>query len=291
MGGEDKLAKRRARGQLNAEERLTGFGRSRLVHRDRSVGCIRSVQGGRGRRRHATARSWASPEIEGRDVGVVVNDFTVAGASTSATNSKKMGHVRRTATEKGMPFIHVGESTGARLPDAMGSRGMGLMLGNDPTQFRRSRETPVGGGGARYRVRVVGVALLLLRFRGDAQGLDHGSVEPASRVHGDRREGRSGGSRRLANSRRVHGADRPLRRYRRGGDAGDPDIPELHAVAQHGVAAVRVLPRRMPHRIRPRSSTCCRRSAPRSTTCARSSGSSRTGTAFSSSSRASAALP
>ncbi|MCZ6646648.1 MAG: methylmalonyl-CoA carboxyltransferase, partial [SAR324 cluster bacterium] len=71
-----------------------------------------------------------------------VNDFTTKGASTSATNSKKMGHVRRVATEKGFPFIHVGESTGARLPDAMGARGMGRLLGNDTTQFRRFRENP-----------------------------------------------------------------------------------------------------------------------------------------------------
>ncbi|MCG8561817.1 MAG: methylmalonyl-CoA carboxyltransferase, partial [Hyphomicrobiales bacterium] len=37
---------------------------------------------------------------------------------------------------------HVGESTGARLPDAMGSKGMGQMLGNDTSQFRRMREVP-----------------------------------------------------------------------------------------------------------------------------------------------------
>ncbi|MEO1981785.1 MAG: methylmalonyl-CoA carboxyltransferase, partial [Fuerstiella sp.] len=64
------------------------------------------------------------------------------GASTGASNSKKMGYIRKTCTEKGMPFVHIGESTGARLPDAMGSRGMGTMLGNDPTQFRRMRDTP-----------------------------------------------------------------------------------------------------------------------------------------------------
>jgi acetyl-CoA carboxylase carboxyltransferase component len=41
-----------------------------------------------------------------------------------------------------MPFIHIGESTGARLPDAMGSKGMGALLGNDTTQFKRMRDTP-----------------------------------------------------------------------------------------------------------------------------------------------------
>ena len=51
--------------------------------------------------------------------------------------------MKRTATERGMPLVVVGESTGARLPDAMGSRGMGQLLGNDPTQFRRTRETPM----------------------------------------------------------------------------------------------------------------------------------------------------
>src|SRR3546814_1448914 len=80
--------------------------------------------------------------MDGREIGVVVNDFTTKGASTSATNSKKSGYVRKTCTEKGMPFVHVGESTGARLPDAMGSKGMGALLGNDTSQFRRMRDTP-----------------------------------------------------------------------------------------------------------------------------------------------------
>ena len=80
--------------------------------------------------------------IDGRDVGVVVNDFTTKGASTSATNSRKMGYIRKVCTERGLPFVHVGESTGARLPDAMGSKGMGNLLGNDITQFRRMRDTP-----------------------------------------------------------------------------------------------------------------------------------------------------
>ena len=141
MGGAEKLAKRKARGQLNAEERMHA-----LVDADSFIET--GLLGASGVFKEDEAKTPRDgklvgfAKIEGRDVAVVVNDFTVAGASTSATNSKKMGHVRRTATEKGMPFVHIGESTGARLPDAMGSRGMGSLLGNDPTQFRRSRETP-----------------------------------------------------------------------------------------------------------------------------------------------------
>ncbi len=141
MGGAEKLARRKARGQLNAQERLellvdpgsfieTGLLGASGVSRDDE------------QRTPRDGKIAGFARIEGRYVGVAVNDFTVAGASTSATNSKKLGHVRRTATAKGMPFVHIGESTGARLPDAMGSRGMGLLLGNDPTQFQRTRETP-----------------------------------------------------------------------------------------------------------------------------------------------------
>jgi acetyl-CoA carboxylase carboxyltransferase component len=142
MGGEDKIAKRRARGQLNARERIAAladpgsfiesglFGTSGVYPEEADeTACDGKIAG--------------FARIDGRDVCLVVNDFTVKGASTSATNSKKVGHMKRTATERGMPLVVIGESTGARLPDAMGSRGMGLLLGNDITQFRRMREAPL----------------------------------------------------------------------------------------------------------------------------------------------------
>ncbi len=142
MGGPDKLARRAKAGQLNARERIaslvdpgsfieTGlFGTSGVYpeQADETPGDGKLAGFGR---------------VDGRDVAIVVNDFTVKGASSSATNSKKIGHMKRTAIERGMPLVIVGESTGARLPDAMGSRGMGLLLGNDNTQFRRTRETPL----------------------------------------------------------------------------------------------------------------------------------------------------
>lgn len=141
MGGEKKLARRREAGQLNAQERLDAlidagsFFETGLLGRS-------SYSADEAARTPRDGKITGFARIDGRDVGVVVNDFTVRGASTGATNSKKMGYIRKTCTERGMPFVHVGESTGARLPDAMGSKGMGTMLGNDTTQFRRMRDTP-----------------------------------------------------------------------------------------------------------------------------------------------------
>jgi acetyl-CoA carboxylase carboxyltransferase component len=141
-GGAEKYAKRTAKGIWNARERIAAlvdegsfiesglFGSSGVYPEDADETQTDGKLAGYAR-------------INGRDVAVVVNDFTVKGASTSYTNSKKIGHMKRTATERGMPLVLIGESTGARLPDAMGSRGMGLLLGNDNTQFRRTRETPM----------------------------------------------------------------------------------------------------------------------------------------------------
>jgi acetyl-CoA carboxylase carboxyltransferase component len=73
-------------------------------------------------------------------VAVVSNDFTVMGASSSTVNSRKIGHVKDLATRRGMPIVFLGESTGARMPDVMGARGIGA--GDRPTQYRRMRDTP-----------------------------------------------------------------------------------------------------------------------------------------------------
>lgn len=143
MGGEAKLAQRRAEGNLNARERIdrlldpgsfleSGLFATSVIEaaRDKSAADGKVVGYGR---------------IAGRDVAVVSNDFTVMGASSSATNGKKIGHMKRNATARGLPMVFFGESSGARMPDTMGARGMGTMLGNDPTQYMRTRETPWAG--------------------------------------------------------------------------------------------------------------------------------------------------
>jgi methylmalonyl-CoA decarboxylase subunit alpha len=141
MGGPEKLARRHEQGILNARERINAlfdpdsfiesglFGASATRPEDRDRSAADGKIAGFGR-------------IVGRDVAAVANDFTVMGASSAATNGRKMGHIKRVATSRGLPIVFLGESSGARMPDHMGSRGMGALLGNDPTQYVRMRETP-----------------------------------------------------------------------------------------------------------------------------------------------------
>ncbi len=143
MGGPVKLQERRDAGMLNARERIDhlvdagSFLESGLF----ATSVVEAAKD----RSPADGKVVGYAKIGGRDVAVVSNDFTVMGASSSATNGKKIGHMKRTATARGLPIVFLGESSGARMPDTMGARGMGSMLGSDPTQYMRTRETPWAG--------------------------------------------------------------------------------------------------------------------------------------------------
>ncbi|MGM0561211.1 MAG: acyl-CoA carboxylase subunit beta [Pseudomonadota bacterium] len=141
MGGEEKLHKRREQGLLNARERI-----EYLIDPDSFVESgllgVSSVVEADRERTPADGKVVGFAKVANRQVGVASNDFTVKGASSSLTNMKKIGHVKRVATERGFPLIFFGESSGARMPDNMGSKGMGALLGNDPTQYVRHRESP-----------------------------------------------------------------------------------------------------------------------------------------------------
>jgi len=79
--------------------------------------------------------------IAGREIGLVSNDFTVLGASSSVINMKKIKHVKQVAAKRGLPLVLLGESSGARMPDRMGSAGRAI-IAQDPTEYQRLRETP-----------------------------------------------------------------------------------------------------------------------------------------------------
>src|SRR6185503_4724508 len=80
-------------------------------------------------------------KIDGREIALVSNDFTVLGASSSVVNMKKIRHVKGVATSRGMPLVFLGESSGARMPDRMGASGRAI-LAQDPSEYQRLRESP-----------------------------------------------------------------------------------------------------------------------------------------------------
>jgi len=140
MGGPERLARRKAAGVLNARERIarlfdegsfieSGLFSTSLAPEDRD-------------RSPSDGKITGFGRIDGRDAAMVANDFTVMGASSGGTNGRKIAHTKRVATQRGMPLVFLGESSGARMPDHMGSRGMGLLLGNDGAQYQRMREIP-----------------------------------------------------------------------------------------------------------------------------------------------------
>ena len=141
MGGEEKIARRDAAGLMNARSRIDAlldagsFSETGLLGVSTFSDADRKTTPGDG-------KVAGFGLIDGRMIGIVSNDFTVKGASSSLTNMKKIGHVKRTATDRGFPLVFLGESSGARMPDNMGAEGMGTMLGNDPHQYVRERETP-----------------------------------------------------------------------------------------------------------------------------------------------------
>jgi len=138
MGGPRKLAARAEEGVLNARERIDVLvDAGTFLETGLFATSLRPEM-----REHSPADGKISGvgKIDGRDVAVVSNDFTVMGASSSPINTAKVGYVKKVATTRGLPMVFLGESTGARMPDVMGAAGVGS--GDRPTQYRRTRETP-----------------------------------------------------------------------------------------------------------------------------------------------------
>ena len=139
MGGPDKLAKRKAEGHLNARERI-----DYLIDADSFIESGMFAVGVRPEVRHKTpadGKIAGFARIAGREIALVSNDFTVLGASSSAINMKKIKHVKQVGAKRGLPLVMLGESSGARMPDRMGSAGRAT-IAQDPAEYQRLRETP-----------------------------------------------------------------------------------------------------------------------------------------------------
>ncbi len=139
MGGPEKLAKRKAEGHLNARERI-----DYLADKDSFFESGRFAAGIRPEVRAKTpadGKVAGFARVNGREVALVSNDFTVLGASSSVINMKKIRHTKETANKRGLPLILLGESSGARMPDRMGSAGRSI-IAQDPIEYQRLREVP-----------------------------------------------------------------------------------------------------------------------------------------------------
>lgn len=139
MGGERKLEARRNAGVLNARERLEyllddGSFLEAGLH-------AYSIRPETREKSPADGKIAGYGKIDGRPAALVANDFTVLGASSSQVNMKKMGHMKKTARERRMPLVLLGESSGGRMPDRMGASGRAT-IGQDREEYRRTRDTP-----------------------------------------------------------------------------------------------------------------------------------------------------
>jgi acetyl-CoA carboxylase carboxyltransferase component len=137
MGGADKLAKRQQQGFLNARERVDRLLDPASFHESGRFGVsyIKEMR----EETPADGKVCGFGEVDGRPIGVVSYDFTVKGSSSSATNNKKMSHIKDIAAKRGFPVVFLSESTGIRMPDAMGE-GMGNT--NEAGRFLRYRKAP-----------------------------------------------------------------------------------------------------------------------------------------------------
>jgi acetyl-CoA carboxylase carboxyltransferase component len=139
MGGDRKIAARAAEGRLNARERIDVLlDDGTFVESGLFAASYRpQLQD----RTPADGKIAGFGEVEGRMVGVISNDFTVLGASSSRVNARKIKYVKQVSARRGYPVVFLGESSGARMPDAMGAQGT-VANSDDPQQYVRRRESP-----------------------------------------------------------------------------------------------------------------------------------------------------
>src|SRR3990172_12985708 len=94
-GGAEKYAKRTAAGVWNARERIAYLA-DRGSFIESGLFGSSGVYPEQADETQTDGKLAGYGKIDGRDVALVVNDFTVKGAPTSATNGKKIAHMKRT---------------------------------------------------------------------------------------------------------------------------------------------------------------------------------------------------
>jgi acetyl-CoA carboxylase carboxyltransferase component len=159
MGGDDKLARQRAKNRLNARARVNhlldadSFDEHGLLAKSDLPEAADKTP--------ADGKVCGYGEIEQRTVFVSADDVTVFAGAGGRIGVGKQFKGMQYAMEKGYPCIHLGDAGGARVPDIMGSAGMMSMVypikGAEPRHRRAPLITAIMGecfGGAAWTASV-----------------------------------------------------------------------------------------------------------------------------------------
>lgn len=140
MGGRDKIDRLHAAGRRTAREHLDALVDPGSL---REVGTfVRSERPEDHDATPADGKICGHATIDGRPVTVVADDVTVKRATSSLVGAKKLQRAYEQAERGGNPFVYVGETGGARLPDTLSAVG----YSNEPVfpwLARRARRIPV----------------------------------------------------------------------------------------------------------------------------------------------------
>jgi propionyl-CoA carboxylase beta chain len=121
-GGEDKLAKRHAKGQMGARERLQVFfeeGTFQEFGMHAQHTCTRF--GLDKKKMPYDGVVCGTGLVDGRPVAAYAQDFTVSGGSLGRIHAKKICDLMEFAVEAGMPVVGVNDSGGARIQEGVDS--------------------------------------------------------------------------------------------------------------------------------------------------------------------------
>lgn len=145
MGGPQKVSRQHSKGRLTARERIeklldpgSFLEMGMLAHSDMP---------GMDEKTPGDSKISGFGKIEGREVVVIANDFTVLAATSSRIAGRKEGELKLASKRRGLPLIYLGEAGGARMPDIMGSRGLASFGGGGFDTYlqlmSRVREAPM----------------------------------------------------------------------------------------------------------------------------------------------------
>ena len=113
-GGEGKTAKRHAKGQLTARERIevlydNNSFQEAGMHVDQARPAASRLPG--------DGVITGVGNVEGRPVAVFSQDFSVSGGSLSQMHSQKICNIQDQACELGFPIVGINDSGGARIQE------------------------------------------------------------------------------------------------------------------------------------------------------------------------------